>query len=204
MASSMFKVRNAESGDVDGAVAALGAAFANDPLMLYLFRDHPDGVRAGVMAFFSILLRVRIALDMPAYVLQHGDDVLGAVMGYDTSRPAWPASFVEEWRQFEDGSPGIATRMAAYEKICDAHQPDDAHYYLGVIGVHPSLQGKGAGKAMLDAFYALSHADVASHGVYLDTANPRSLQFYDDNGFERRGEGSLDGTPVWCVFKRSQ
>lgn len=200
----MFKVRSAESGDVGGAVAALGEAFAADPLMVYLFHDFPGGVRAGVVAFFSILLRVRIALDMPAYVLLHGDDVLGAAMGYDTSRPTWPASFAEEWRQFEDGSPAIAPRMAAYEKICDAHQPDVAHYYLGVIGVHPSLQGKGAGKALLDTFCALSHADAASHGVYLDTTNPRSLQFYDANGFESRGEGRLDGAPVWCVFQRSQ
>lgn len=82
-----------------------------------------------------------------------------------------------------------------------AHQPAEDHYYLGVIGLHPSLQGKGWGKAMLDAFCALSDVDPKSRGVYLDTANPRSLQFYYNNGFELRGEGRLGAAHLWCVFK---
>jgi len=89
---------------------------------------------------------------MPAYALQRADGVSGAAMGYDTSWPVWPAALASEWRQFELGVPGFAAHLAAYEKICEAHQPSEDHYYLGVIGVHPSLQGKGAGKALLDAF----------------------------------------------------
>jgi GNAT superfamily N-acetyltransferase len=199
----MFEVRSAQPGDIGGAVAALGEAFDQDPLMFYLFRENPNGVRASATEFFSILLRVRIALGMPAYVLQQADGVPGAVMGYDTSRPVWPAALAREWRQFEVDVPGFAARLAAYEKICEAHQPSEDHYYLGVIGVHSSLQGKGAGKAMLEAFCARSRADPQSHGVYLDTANPGSLQFYYNNGFELRGEGSLDAAPLWCVYKRT-
>ena len=199
----MFKIRPAESGDVGASVAALGEAFAQDPLMLYLFHENPNGVRAGTMGFFSILLRARITLDMPAYVLQQGDNVLGAAMGYDTSRPSWPEPLNAEWRQFKADVPGFAVRLAAYAEICEAHEPSEDHHYLGVIGIHPSLQGKGAGKALLDAFCAPSRTDAKSHGVYLETASPRSLQFYYSNGFELRGEGSLDGAPVWCVYKRT-
>lgn len=197
----MFEVRNARPGDVGEAVAALGEAFGYDPLMGYLFRENPNGVRAGAMAFFSLLLRARIALGMPAHVLEHAGSLAGAMMGYDTSRPIWPAALAREWRQFEAGMPGLAARLAAYDKICEAHQPSEDHYYLGVIGVHPSLQGKGAGKAMLDAFCARSRADPQSHGVYLDTCNPGSLQFYYNNGFELRGEGKLDAVPLWCIYK---
>ena len=200
---AMFEVRSARPGDIEGAVTALGEAFDQDPLMLYLFRENPNGVRAGAMEFFSILLRARIALGMPAYVLQQADGVPGAAMGYDTLRPVWPAALAREWRQFELGVPGFAARLAAYEKICEAHQPSEDHHYLGVIGVHPSLQGKGAGKALLEAFCARSRTDPQSHGVYLDTSNPGSLQFYYNNGFELRGEGSLDAAPLWCVYKRT-
>lgn len=199
--SAMFEIRSAQSSDIDAAIAALGDAFAQDPLMAYMFRDNPDGVRAGAMDFFSILLRVRIALRMPAYVLLRDGAVLGAIMGYDTSRPAWPDAFNEEWRRFDARVPGFAAHMGAYEQICDAHQPGEDHYYLGVIGVHPSLQGKGAGKALLDYFCALSQRDSKSRGVYLDTANPSSLAFYYRNGFELRGEGRLDGAPLWCVYR---
>lgn len=199
----MFEVRNAQPGDIGGAVDALGDAFRQDPLMLYLFRENPDGVRAGAMEFFSILLEARIALGMPAYVLQQAGRVLGAVMGYDTSRPTWPASLASEWRRFEGAVPGFAARLAAYEKICEAHQPGEEHYYLGVIGVHPSVQGNGAGKVMLDSFCALSRADPRSRGVYLDTSNPGSLQFYYNNGFELLGEGRLGAASLWCVHKRT-
>lgn len=197
----MFEVRSAKSGDVDAAVAVLGAAFAPDPLMAYLFGDDPRGLRASVMAFFSILLRVRLELDMPALVLERDGEVLGAVMGYDTLRLAWPAGLAEEWRRFEISAPALAARLAAYEDLCTAHQPGEDHHYLGVIGVHPSLQGKGGGKAMLEAFCAGSSADGRSHGVYLDTANPGSLEFYYRNGFELRGDGRLGLTPVWCVWR---
>ncbi len=199
----MFKIRNAGAGDVEAAVAALGDAFADDPLMAYFFGESPDGIRAGATQFFSILLRARIALGMPAYVLQQADAVLGTVMGYDTFRPAWPAALAAQWRQFEADVPGLAGRLGAYEEICAAHRPNEDHYYLGVIGVHPSLQGKGAGKTLLDVFCEDSHADPRSRGVYLETSNPSSLQFYYNNGFELRGAGNLDATPLWCVYKRT-
>jgi ribosomal protein S18 acetylase RimI-like enzyme len=197
----MFEIRDATFGDVGAAVGALGEAFAGDPLTAYLFGDHPNGVRASTMAFFSILLRVRLEPGMPALVLERGGEVLGAVMGYDTSRPAWPAGLAEEWGRFEASAPELAARMAAYDRICEAHQPTRAHHYLGVIGVSPSLQGQGAGKALLEAFCEGSRADGRSHSVYLDTANPSSLAFYDRQGFERRGEGRLGATPVWCVWR---
>lgn len=197
----MFDIKPATSADVDAAIAILRDAFAEDPLMLYLFADNPAGIRAGTMDFFSILLRVRLALNMPAYVLRQDGNILGAAMGYDSTRPTWPDAFTEEWSAFEARVPNFATRIEAYGNICDAHQPTDAHYYLGVIGVAPSLQGQGAGKALLDAFCAPSHTDAKSSGVYLDTTNPSSLQFYYKNGFTLSGEGNLDGASVWCVFK---
>lgn len=199
----MLTITTATSSDADTIVSALADAFAQDPLITYLFREHPNGVRAGATAFFSILLRARIALAMPASVLRQDSKILGATMGYDTARPNWPAPLAEEWRHLEASVPHLTTRLAAYEAICDAHQPSEPHYYLGVIGVHPSLQGKGAGKALLDHYCAQSQADPNSHGVYLDTASPSSLQFYYRNGFELRGEGRLDGAPLWCVYKRT-
>lgn len=199
----MFTIETATADTASDAVEVLGDAFADDPLMHYLFRDHANGVRAGAVEFFSLLLRARLALNMPAYVLQQDGRVLGAAMGYDTSRPEWPAPITAEWREFEAAIPHFVSRLAAYEQLCEKHQPKDAHYYLGVIGVHPTLQGKGAGKALLTAFCAPSQSDAKSGGVYLDTTNPDSLEFYYRNGFELLGEGELDAAPLWCVYRRT-
>lgn len=197
----MFAIRNATPADADAALAILGDAFADDPLMRYFFHDYAPGIRAGVIDYFSILLRVRLALGAPAYVLETGGAIAGAAMGYDTAPPAWPPAFTRDLRAFEAAAPNFPARYAAYEHLCNAHEPAGAHFYLGVLGVAPSLQGKGAGAALLNAFSAPSHADPKSNGVYLDTTNPRSLDFYLKNGFERCGEGKLDDVSVWCVFK---
>ena len=200
----MSTVRRAECGDVDAAISVLGDAFAQDPLMTYLFHDSPSGARTCAMIFFSILLRARIALGMPAYVLQQGGEIIGAAMGYDASRPKWPDTLAEEMRRFEAETPGFAPRLAAYETLAEGYQPSQGHYYLGVIGVHPSLQGKGVGRALLGAFCAPSFTDPNSEGVYLETASAASLQFYYKNGFELRGKGSLDSTTVWCLYKSTK
>ncbi len=209
MQTGTFDIRPATAADVDAAVAVLGAAFAPDPLMAYLFADHPNGQGAATKTFFAILLRARLALGMPAFVLRRdgqipgeiAGEILGAAMGYDATRPQWPAAIAAEWQAFETSTPDLAGRMAAYDAICESCQPAQPHHYLGVIGVHPSLQGQGAGKALLEAFCDHARADPTSHGVYLDTTNPDSLAFYDHTGFQRRGEGHLGDTPVWCVWR---
>ena len=104
----MFRIRSADPEDANAVLATLGDAFARDPLMLHLFAENPEGVRAGAVAFFSILLGARLALGMPVYVLQQADTVSGAVMGYDTLRPAWPAPIAETWRRLEAAIPGFA------------------------------------------------------------------------------------------------
>jgi GNAT superfamily N-acetyltransferase len=186
---------------VAAAAEALTAAFAQDALIAYFFRTHPQGVGPASARFFALLLRLRIALGMPALVLREGESVLGVAMGYDSERPAWPEPFASAWRTLEAETPGLAGRLGAYESLSRSHEPPAPHYYLGVLGVHPAVQGRGAGKALLEAFCRRSATDPLSCGVYLDTGNPSSLEFYLRNGFALRGEDALEGAPLWCVFR---
>ena len=194
-------IEDATTADVETAAEALTAAFAHDALVAYFFRTHPEGVGPASTRFFSLLLRLRIALGMPALVLRKGEAVLGVAMGYDSERPAWPEPFASEWLRLEEETPGLAGRLAAYETLSRSHEPPAPHYYLGVLGVHPSAQGQGEGKALLEAFCRRSATDPLSAGVYLDTGNPSSLEFYLRNGFALRGEDALEGASLWCVFR---
>ena len=196
-----LSIADATPADVAAAALALEAAFAADPLVAYFFRPHPQGIATASRQFFTLLLRLRIALGMPALVLKEGERVVGAAMGYDTERPAWPEPFASEWTRFEAETPGFTGRLHAYEALAQAHQPPAPHYYLGVLGVHPEAQGSGSGKALLLAFCRRSAGDPLSTGVYLETSNPQSREFYLRNGFVERGAGDLAGTPLWCVFR---
>jgi GNAT superfamily N-acetyltransferase len=137
----------------------------------------------------------------PVLVLDTGSRIPGLVMGYDAAGHEWPDSFAREWDALEAASPGMGGRAEVYERVSAAHKPAAAYFYLGVIGVDSALQGQGIGARLLAEFCALSDADSRSTGVYLETGTPANLPFYERHGFAVRGEGDLDGTPLWCLFR---
>lgn len=194
----------ATADDVAAACNSLAQAFRDDPQMRYFFGDHALGVLEANRAFFSLLMRARIALGMPVWIARDHQGPVGAVMGYDPDPPDWPEGLEKEWAVFEAALPALPARFDAYERITDGFKPRVPHHYLGVIGVRSELQGTGVGNALLQTFCTHAAADPRSHGVYLETANPASLRFYLRNGFAISGEGDLEGQPLWCVFRSTR
>ncbi|MBL8519656.1 MAG: GNAT family N-acetyltransferase [Betaproteobacteria bacterium] len=196
-----MRIEPAIATDVDAALEALVAAFAADPLMHWFYADHPRGQRQANREFFAMLMRARLALDMPVMVAREGRAISGAVMGYTATDPEWPAPLAADWDAWVAAAPGLSEKFDAYEAISVSAAPRVPHYYLGVIGVDPRVQGTGTGRNLLEAFVARSAADAASQGVYLETSNPASLAFYRKCGFEVTGEGRLEDLRLWCVFR---
>lgn len=199
--STELAVRPAVLRDVDAAVGLLAAAFAADPVVDFLLGPSGAGPSEPKRRFFSLLMRVRFAMVQPVLVLHGGSRIAGLVMGYDAAGHEWPDAYRQEWDALEVASPGMAARAEVYEGVSVARKPTSAHFYLGVIGIDPVLQGQGAGARLLSAFCALSDADPRSAGVYLETGTPANLPFYERHGFAVRGEGDLGGTPLWCLFR---
>lgn len=191
----------ATSSDIEQAVSCLTAAFAEDPLTGFLLQTGPQ-YRDRVTQFFSLLLGARIALGMPALVVRGTAGIHGAVMGYSTARPKWPREFAEGWDRFEQAIPGLTDRMAFYDEIAEKSKPPVPHYYLGVLGVDPTMHGRGLGMRLIKAFCDLSSADPQSEGVFLETANPSNVPFYERAGFAVTGQGSLGSAALWCLFLR--
>ncbi len=61
----------------------------------------------------------------------------------------------------------------------------DGFWYLSILGVHPSMQGKGRGAALLQP--VLQEADTAGVSSYLTTFSPGNIRFYEGLGFENKG-----------------
>ena len=55
------------------------------------------------------------------------------------------------------------------------------HFYLEAVGVEPLHQGKGLGRALVQA--GISRADETRVPCYLETYNPNNLGFYGSLGF---------------------
>lgn len=189
--------------DIAAAVGACVDAFHADPLMTWFFSDHPKGRDHAVERFFTLLMSARLAIGAPVLVAREEGKVIGLAMGYRTDKPEWPADIDAAWGEFEAEAPQMVPRFDQYSAVSDARPPVGPHWYLGVIGVRNDRKGTGVGKALLDAFCALSDADVQSTGVYLETSNPASLRFYERNGFVIREHDVMEGVGLWCVFRPS-
>lgn len=194
-----MKISNVSLSDLDQALNCLATAFARDPITGFLLQTGP-GYHERVTQFFSLLMRARIALQMPAIVARDATGIHGAAMGYATTHPAWPSALSEEWDRFEKSIPGMSDRMAVYEGVAAKFKPAAPHYYLGVIGTDPNLHGRGIGTQLIKAFCDASANDPLSSGVYLETAQPSNLKFYERAGFVETGRGSLGDATLWCMY----
>lgn len=194
-----MEITRATLSDLVPTVDRLTHAFAGDPITGFLLQDGP-AYRERLTRFFSLLMRARIALDMPVLVSLDGADIHGMVMGYTTTPPAWPADIAAEWEDFERAVPGLTDRMAVYEGIAAKHAPAMPHYYLGVLGVAPAMHGRGIGMQLMSSFCELSAADGRSHGVYLETAQPSNVGFYERAGFIEAGRDTMGTATLWCMY----
>jgi len=197
--STDMKISPASPSDLGEAVSCLATAFGQDPITGYLLQTG-TGYRERVSQFFSILMRARLALQMPVFVARNGAGIRGASMGYSTSRPEWPSDLTEEWDRFEKAIPGIPGRMSVYDEVAAKFKPSDPHYYLGVIGTDPNSHGQGTGTQLLRAFCEASANDPLSSGVYLETAQASNLKFYERAGFRETGRGMLGSSTLWCMY----
>lgn len=194
-----MKITTATAPDVEEAVGHLCAAFSEDPITLFLLEAGP-GYPARLSQFFSLLMRARIALSMPVLLARGPTGIQGATMGYTTAPPDWPSDLAQDWARFGQGVPGMAERMTVYDAIAERYKPSAPHHYLGVIGVDPTAQGLGIGMQLLKAFCDLSARDPQSAGVYLETAKPANVPFYERAGFVVTGRGRLGSETLWCMF----
>jgi len=198
-----MRITPATPADLDEAVGRLASAFADDPITGFLLQAGP-GYRERVALFFSLLMRARLALDMPVLVARGPAGIQGAAMGYSTERLDWPDDVARDWERFEAAIAGMTERMDVYDGIADQFKPTVPHYYLGVLGVAPALHGQGLGMQLLKAFCERSAADPLSRGVYLETANRANVAFYERAGFGVTGQGSLGSAGLWCMFLRQR
>lgn len=194
-----MQITAATPSEFERALGCLVSAFAEDPLTGFLLQPGPH-YRGRLTNFFSLLMQARLSLEMPVLVARDAAAVHGSVMGYTTARPSWPKMVADDWDKFEKDIPGFTDRMALYDEIAERYKPALPHYYLGVIGVDPAKHGLGIGAQLLKTFCTLSDSDRLSCGVYLETANPSNVLFYEHAGFEVVGQGRLGDATLWCMF----
>jgi ribosomal protein S18 acetylase RimI-like enzyme len=150
-------------------------AFANDPVMRYLYPDQlqflthfPEFVRLfGGKAFDRC----------SAHITEHG---FGAALWLPPDEQPDEEALVElVIRSAADSAK--AELFQVFQQMSSYH-PEEPHWYLPLIGVDPLYQGGGIGSALLT--YALALCDREKRLAYLESSNPKGLPLYQRHGFE--------------------
>jgi ribosomal protein S18 acetylase RimI-like enzyme len=89
-----------------------------------------------------------------------------------------------------------------FEKMGSYH-PTEPHWYLPLIGVEPTKQGRGCGSALLR--HALERIDRDGGIAYLESTNPANIPLYRRHGFEVVGTIQVgDSPPLYPMVRRPQ
>lgn len=75
-----------------------------------------------------------------------------------------------------------------------AHPHDQPHYYLSLLGTHPSHAGRGTGMALLAE--SLARIDREWMPAYLESSNPANNHRYQRHGFETVGGFCPPGSDI--------
>jgi GNAT superfamily N-acetyltransferase len=89
--------------------------------------------------------------------------------------------------------------MQVFTQMEKYHPADDC-WYLPLIGVDPSCQGRGYGSALLR--HALQACDRDGVHAYLESSNPRNVPLYERHGFEALGAIQSGTSPTMVPMLR--
>jgi ribosomal protein S18 acetylase RimI-like enzyme len=90
--------------------------------------------------------------------------------------------------------------LAIFEQMGRYH-PSEPHWYLPLMGVDPSQQGKGFGSALLQQ--VLIQCDRDNKLAYLESSNPKNISLYVRHGFEILGTIQVGTSPsIFPMLRR--
>ncbi|WP_328855962.1 GNAT family N-acetyltransferase [Williamsia herbipolensis] len=185
-------VRVARSHERHTVAAILARAFADDPVVRFIF---PDGRRIG--PFYDAL--------MTHEHCARGSSDIAHVDGEPAAAAAWdpPGHRPGLWHRLVAGpvfarrmGPAAAARGQVVQRAMDDARPDEDLWYLALLGA--VVTGQGCGSALLE--HRLATVDGPA---YLENSNARNTPLYERFGFEITREIVIpDGPTLWGMYRR--
>lgn len=195
-------IRAATPRDLDQLTAALAKSFRDDPVFTWLLPDaHARESRArGV---FATMLRTG-ALRLGGVELAELDGaIVGGAIWYPPDR--WQPGFLDQLRAVPGYVRAFRRRIGPASELLQAlarAHPHAPHWYLYVVGVDPSHQGRGVAGTLLRS--RLDRCDVAGDPAYLEATSVATVPLYAHLGFEATGTPALpSGAPVVTAMWRA-
>jgi RimJ/RimL family protein N-acetyltransferase len=192
-------IRKMTGSEVQPVARTLARAFYDDPHFRWFVRDDAKRMQALERGFATFIRRIWLrpdegytherfigaALWMPPNTWHMGP--LGQLL-------VLPAIL----RSLRADTPRLLKALTFIERR-HPHEPE--HWYLPVIGITPTWQGRGYGAALLHTM--LERCDADRTPAYLEASSARSRALYERSGFEALEECryAADGPPLWRMWR---
>jgi len=198
------RVRLADAVDQSSILSGLVLAFANDPVIRWLYPDpyqflnhFPGFIKAfGGRAFeqnTTYIVDVSIADSVEAAV--------GAALWLAPGIEPDAESFAAHLQQ-SLFSAQLADAFGVLEQI-DRYHPAEPHWYLPILGVEPARQRRGLGSALMKPI--LQQCDRDRLPAYLESSNIANVALYERQGFEVIGTIQAGSSPtIYPMYRQPQ
>jgi ribosomal protein S18 acetylase RimI-like enzyme len=182
----------------DATAAMLARAFANNPLHLAAFG--PQAVVRRNEIFFRVALSI---LQGRRTIATDGARVVG--FAHAVAAPACHVPLRLRMSllpaMLRGFGVGGTLRVSSWLSAWARHNPADAHWHVGPIGVDPDVQGRGIGRTLMTDLCAAMDADAAPG--FLETDKPENVAFYRGFGFEVVREVPVIGVMTYFMTRRA-
>ncbi|WP_280770183.1 GNAT family N-acetyltransferase [Salipaludibacillus daqingensis] len=188
-------------------ISLLYRAFEKDPLFVFLFPNRKNKEHTKILIRF-IIRRNRL--------------LNGLILTDDVKKPSYVA-IVDRPSNLRNISIRAKVRLnidmlllvfklpfhvlrylTKYQEVTSTIAPNEAHYYLTMIGVEPSCQGKGTGKKVLREIHDIAESSQPPYSIALDTENPHNVAYYKRFGYELTGTKIINQLNVYCMNKPAE
>lgn len=194
---SPIPVRQAVASDVGPLSATLARAFADDPVITWIFGT--AGIERRLERYFGSHLRHISLRHQVTYTSEgHTGGAIWLPPGHWMLGPReLLVSLPSAVRALGSRLPSALRTLVDIEK----RHPKEPHYYLATLGTDPPQQGKGVGSALLAP--VLERCDREEVPAFLESSKEQNLAFYGRHGFEvtERLDLRKGGPPIWLMWR---
>jgi ribosomal protein S18 acetylase RimI-like enzyme len=179
-------VKTAKESDEAGVIDVLKIAFIADPATRWVWPD-PQKYLSHFSSFAKAFGGKAFEYESAHYVGNYSGAALwlppNVYPDVDLLTALLQSSGSDESKK--DG-PEIFEKMSRYH-------PHEPHWYLPLLGVDPLHHGKGLGSALIQ--HVIGMCDRDNKSAYLESSNPKNIQFYERHGFELLGTIQVNTSP---------
>ena len=197
-------MRRAERRDIAPLTLVLARAFDEDPFYNWLLPAGPRRAERFTAIFDLILSQMSDGLEETFTT----DDAAGAALWlkpglhklslWTQARLLPSFARILGWTNIPRG-----LRIMEHMDALHARYAPGPHFYLSVLGVDPSQQGRGTGTALLKPMF--DRCDQERRLVYLETAREKNVAFYERHGFVVAAKTPHADFPTfWSMTREAQ